>query len=335
MQRAIVWMKRASILITMLLVSGCVSNSNAANSNVKIGVDTAAGGALQIRSAVAEGYFQEQKVDAELFNFPYGVDTLNALLTGQTDTGLAADYALLNALNRGDMVVLGSLTHSTDETIKYSEILAGKTVAQPEDLVGKRIGVAKGTVSEYHWARYLEHLGISEDEVHYVPYSTPDEAIVGVRNGDIDAVIGSGALLEKFKEIDGVRQIDDLSSAEVALSSYLVADRTFVDENHDVIVGLLKGIKEGMTFVQTTPEGAAKIAYKELKIREEDSLRDLKRTNYTLEFSEEDMNHLKDMQAWIVEKGLLNESYDLSEKLYLDPLQDAFPESTVYEEGER
>jgi len=322
-------------LLIAILASGCSKDdSKSANGKgadkVRFGVDTAAGGSFQIRAAAAKGYFKNHGIDPQLSNFAYGIDTINALLTETTDTGTAADYALLNSLNRGNLVVLSSLTHSTEETIKQSELLAVKGIDKPEQLKGKNIGVAKGTVSEYHWAKYLEKIGIDEKDVNYVPYSTPDEAIVGVKKGDIDAVITFGALVEKFRSIEGVHKIDDLSTADVSISSYLVANKTFVESNPKAVENLLKAIKEGMAFVKENPDGTADIAYKELKINKEDALRDLKRSNYTLEFKQEDFDHLAEMQQWIVDRGLQKEKYDLNEKLYLDPLKKAFPDAVTY-----
>ncbi|PKG24203.1 ABC transporter substrate-binding protein [Niallia nealsonii] len=325
-------------LVASILLAGCSSQSTSTNSEsgkelkeVKIGIDTAAGGSLQIRAANSEGYFNKQNINPKISNFAYGIDTINALLTEQTDTGLAADYALLNSLNRGDLVVLSSLTHSTDETIKKSEFLAVDGITKPSQLKGKRIGVAKGTVFEYDWAKYLEHLGIDEKDIKYVPYSTPDEALVGVKKGDIDAILASGALLEKFKAIKGVHKIDDLSSAGVSVSSYLVANKTFVEKNPETVVNLLKAIKEGIAYVKENPDGTAEIAYKDLKIKKEDTLRDLKTSNYTLEFTQEDIDHLIEMKKWLLDRGLLKKDYNLEDKLALDALQKAFPEAETYE----
>jgi len=335
-------MKRFTI-ITFLAVlfavflNGCGDSKdtkNAAGKNIekiRVGVDTAAGGSFQIRAAAAEGYFKEQGLEPQLSNFAYGIDTINALLTETTDTGLAADYALLNSLNRGDLVVLSSLTHSSEQTIKQSEILAAKGISKPKQLKGKHIGVAKGTVSEYQWAKYLEHLGLKEKDVRFVPYSTPDEALVGVRKGNIDAILANGALLEKFKAIDGVHKIDDLSSIDVPISSYLVANRKFVEANPKAVESLLKAIHEGIAFVQKNPDGTAELAYQELKIRKEDALRDIKRSNYTLDFKQEDFDHLSKMQQWLIDNGKLKKPYDLKEKLYLEPLKKAFPENVTYD----
>ncbi|MGR6009337.1 hypothetical protein ACT7CZ_19165 [Bacillus cereus] len=48
---------------------------------------------------------------------------------------------------------------------------------------------------------------INEKDITFVPYSTPDEAIVGMKNGDIDAVWSSGALKDKFKNIKRCNKI--------------------------------------------------------------------------------------------------------------------------------
>lgn len=329
------------IVFTIFLV-GC--GNEAANKNtpsvegtatIRAAIDTAAGGSFQIRAANTEGYFKERGLDVAISNFAYGIDTVNAMLTEQADTGLAADYALLNSLNKGDFVVVSSLTGSAENVnvLDFTEVLAGQKVKGANDLAGKKIGVAKGTVGEYHWSRYLEHLNISEDDVKFVPYSTPDEAIVGVKKGDIDAVLASGALLEKFKSIEGVHTLDKLSTVEgLNIASYLVVDRQFAEQNEALIAQFIAGIDEGIKYVKSNPDGTADIAYKELKITKEDVQRDLKRQNFTLGFTDQDYQHLVAMKQYLLDKGLLKEDYDLKSKLFLTPAKEVIPEQVTYNE---
>ena len=313
------------------------TKSAGASSNgttIRAAIDTAAGGSFQIRAAKANDYFADSGLDVKLSNFAYGIDTVNALLTQQADTGLAADYALLNSLNKGDFVVVSSLTGSDANfnSVSLTEILAVKGIEKPEDIKGKKIGVAKGTVSEYHWAKYLEHYGISEDDIKFVPYSTPDEAIVGVKKGDMDVVLGSGALLEKFKKIEGVHEIDRLSSVpDLRVASFLIVDRKFAEANTDVIAKLIEGIAKGIDFVKENPEGTADIAYDELKIAKEDVLRDLERQNFTLGFTQQDFEHLTTMKQYLLDRGILKEDYDLAAKLYLEPAKKAVPDRVTYQ----
>lgn len=331
----------AFIVVSIFLV-GCGNESANKNTSsvegtatIRAAIDTAAGGSFQIRAANTEGYFKEQGLDVALSNFAYGIDTVNAMLTKQADTGLAADYALLNSLNKGDFVVVSSLTGSAENVnvLDFTEVLGSEKVKEANDLTGKKIGVAKGTVDEYHWSRYLEHLNISEDDVKFVPYSTPDEAIVGVKKGDIDAVFASGALLEKFKSIEGVHTLDKLSTVEgLNIASYLVVDRQFAEQNEALIAQFIAGIREGIDYVKSNPDGTADIAYKELKIAKEDVLRDLERQNFTLGFTEQDFQHLETMKQYLLDKGMLKEDYDLKSKLFLAPAKEVIPEQVTYKE---
>ena len=56
------------------------------------------------------------------------------------------------------------------------------------DLIGKKLGVPKGTVLEYVWTRYLEKNGVDPSMVTFVAYNSPDEAAAGIKRGDIDAL---------------------------------------------------------------------------------------------------------------------------------------------------
>ncbi|MEH7481886.1 ABC transporter substrate-binding protein [Neobacillus drentensis] len=327
-------------IFTSLLIVGCSNSAkestgsakSAGNetSTIRMAIDTAAGGSLQFRQSEKQGYFKNHDVDAKLANFAMGVDTINAVLTEQADTGIAADYVAINSLAKGNLVIVATLTRGNEKTSKANQLLAQGSIKKAADLKGKKLGVNKGTVNEYVWAQYLKVNDISEKDITYVPYSTPDEAIVGVKKGDIDAVWVGGALLEKFKSIDGVHQIDDLLGAGVTIDSYLLAKKSLVEDNPKVVENALKALNEGIHYVQNNREETAKLAFEQLKLPEDGVLKDLERNNYVLGFTKEDANHLEDMKKWMEEKGILSNSFNLEEKLSLDPLKKALPESVTY-----
>src|SRR3954468_6979615 len=328
-------------LIASLVITGCSSsseessssteNSGKETSTVRMAIDTAAGGSFQFRAAEKEGYFEKYGVNAQLSNFAMGVDTINAVLTQQADTGLAADYVAINSIAKGDLVIIGTLTRANEKSSKEQQLLVKGNIKTPSDLKGKKIGVNKGTVNEYVWSQYLKKNQIKETDIEFVPFSTPDEAIVGIQKGDIEAVWASGSLLEKYKAIEGVHQLDDLLGAGVSIDSYLLADRSFVEQNPKAIENVLKALNEGIDYVKGNKEDTAKLAFEQLKIPEEDALKDIERQNYVLGFTKEDTAHLEEMKKWIEEKGLLKESFDLKDKLILDPLKDVLPESVTYQ----
>ena len=112
---------------------------------------------------------------------------------------------------------------------------------------------------------------------------------------------------------------------------YVLADSSFVEQNPKVIENVLKALNEGIDYVKGNKENASKLAFEQLKIPEEDALKDIERQNYVFCFSKEDAAHLEEMKKWIKEKGLLKESFDLKDKLILDPLKNVLPEAVTYQ----
>lgn len=310
--------------------AGLKENPSEEPVKVRMAIDTAAGGSFQIRVAKNKGYFEKYGIDAELSNFAYGIDTVNALLVNQSDTALAADYALVNSLGKGDMVVVSSLTRTNEKSAEKTLLFVQNEINSSEDLVGKKLGVQKGTVYEYVWAKYLEKNNIDIEDITYVPFSTPDEAIVSLQNGDMDAVWIGGALTSKFKELEGVKSLGNVLDAGVNISAYLLIDKSFAQQNPETVASVIKAINDGIDYIPGHEEETAKIAFQELKLPEESVLDDLKYTNYDLGFSQEDYDHLQDIKTWSEEHGILTDSYELKDKIYTRPLENSFPDRLTY-----
>lgn len=305
-----------------------VSNEEAIK--VRLAIDTAAGGAFQFRVANNQGFFANYGIDAELSNFAYGIDTVNALLVEQSDTALAADYALINSLGKGDLVVVSALTRTSDKSADKTLLFTTDDIESAQDLKGRKLGVQKGTVYEYVWAKYLEKNEIDENEIEYIPFSTPDEAIVSLQNGDMDAVWMGGALATKFKELQGIKVLGNVLDSSVNVSSYLLLDRSFVEENKNVVASILKAINDGINYIPGHEEETADIAFQELKLPKESVLEDLKYTNFALGFSQEDFEHLEDIKKWSEDHGILKDQYELKDKIITTPLEESFPELLSY-----
>jgi ABC-type nitrate/sulfonate/bicarbonate transport system substrate-binding protein len=166
--------------------------------------------------------------------------------------------------------------------------------------------------------------------VKYVPYSTPDEAIVSLQKGDMDAVWIGGALVEKFKAVKGVKPFTNISGADVNISSYLLLNSSFVKNNPDAVSSVLKALNEGIRYIPDHREETAELAFKELKLPKDSVLEDLKSTNYVLGFTQDDFNHLQDMKQWVESKGILKDKYELKDKINIEPLKKALPETVTY-----
>ncbi|UHA76090.1 ABC transporter substrate-binding protein [Paenibacillus sp. 481] len=324
----------------MLGVAGCSPFGNKTETNqavdgtpatvVNFALDTAGGGALQFRMAKAKGIFSKYGIEPVFHNFPYGIDTLNAMLIGRSETGTAADYALLNSLAKGDMTVVSTLGRSRKDSGFSSVLLAKGDVQSATQLRGKRLGVAKGTVYEYIWAKYLEQQGIPEQDIVYVPFQSPDEAIVAMEKGQMDAVWAGGILIEKFKKLDGVHVLATSKDANIKIVTYFVMQQAFVKQHEKAVGHILQALNESIAYVPKHPEETADVAFKELKLPKDGVLKDIDQVNYVIGFSQEDFDHLQAMKTWLEKRGLLKVKYNLKDKINVDPLKRVLPHSVTY-----
>nr|WP_106780534.1 ABC transporter substrate-binding protein [Lysinibacillus timonensis] len=326
-------MKKGSFLVLLVSVMFILVACNEADYDVTVGIDTAVGGSPQFRSAQHHNFYTDEELNVQLISFAFGIDIINALMIERVDVGLAADYALLNSLNRGDMVIIGTLTSSTKEIMKKNEIIAMRGIDSPEDLKGKNIAVSNGTVSEYYWAEYLNTIGLTERDVNIVKYTSPDEAIIGMKTGDMDVVMASGSSGQKFKNLEGAKVIDTLASTDLQTNAYLIANRSYAESHSEELAKLITVIAKGNDFVAQYPEEAAEITHNQIKIDAEDALLDIKTTNFVMRFTEEDYQNLSNIKEWLLERGILKQDFDIESKLFLDPLRQALPNEMTFEEG--
>ncbi len=297
---------------------------------IRFGLDTAAGGSLQFRQAQEQGFFKKYAVEAEISNFAYGIDTINALLVQRTDTAMAADYALLNSLGKGDMKIVSTLTRATEASSRTTVLLVKGGITKPEELKGKKLGVARGTVYEYVWAKFLEKLSIDEKDVKMVYYSTPDEAIVALSKREMDAVWSGGALLEKFLKVDGIKSLGDMNQTDVKISSFQVVDAGYLKTNVQTVTNYLKAVKDGIDYIPAHKEQTAELAFRDIKLPKDGVLKDLDTQNYVLGFTKEDYQHLQNMKTWLEQRGILKDKYELKDKIDVEALKAAFPDTVTY-----
>lgn len=294
---------------------------------VRIGADSAAF-SLQFRVAKAEGYFEKYGIDAEVQTFSFGIDTLNAAVLNQVDTAEGMDYATASRLAKGNLKVVGLINTPKE---KNGELFVKGSITKPEDLKGKKIGVAKGTVNEYIWARLLEKYKIDKKDVILQYLQSAPEILAAIERGDVDAAFFDGANKAKAAKIEGVKSIGDYSLIGFRQRGYFVVQESLAKDKPEVVTNLLKALDDATKYIKEHPEETADIAFKELKLPKDAVLSEIKENwDYDVRFTQEDFDHLKSVYEWSNANGLIKEKFELKDKIAIDPLKKAFPDKVTY-----
>ena len=110
-----------------------------------------------------EGIFQKYGIKLETSEFAAGINTVDAVVTGQADVGNLADYALVNRMGSTqdkNLLILSRISSGTGGALYVD----GSKVKSLEDLAGQPFATQPGTVWDFWNAKTYEKAGIGETE---------------------------------------------------------------------------------------------------------------------------------------------------------------------------
>ncbi|MHC1681962.1 MAG: ABC transporter substrate-binding protein [Clostridiaceae bacterium] len=325
----------AVLLSFSLVATGCGkkeesktdSSSSDKKISVKIGADSSTF-SIQYYVAKEKGFFEKNGIDAEITTYSYGIDTLNAALTGQVDIGIAADFAALSRLNSGDLKILSfTQTGKADST----KLVARDGISSAQELKGKSIGQQKATVNEYAWAKYLDKVGLKQDDVVKQGLSSTAELLAAFERGDVKAAFFGGSFLDKALKVDGAKVIGSYGEIPFAYKGFAVAKDSLLKDQPEAAERVLKALEEATEWIKANNEEAGEIAFKTYKIPKESVVRELKDLTLDIRLSQEDVDQLKDVYDYATKNNLFKADYNLKDKIVSDPLKKISPDKVTFD----
>jgi taurine transport system substrate-binding protein len=187
----------------------------------------------------------------EFFQFTSGTEVINAMASGSIDISLNGSSPTAAGVSRGvDMEVI----YIYDNINNAEALVVNDTIAAPQDLKGKTIGVPFGSTTHFHMMFALEQLGISPKEVNVLDMSPPD-MVAAWERGDIDGGFVWDPALGKMKEKGHVLLTSgELSNWGKATFDAMVARKAFTDENPEFTCQWIKMVSQADAEYRANPK---------------------------------------------------------------------------------
>lgn len=297
--------KRSFTIALVAMLLGGMTTGASAQTPVELTVLAGQGpDSAAVQMADQQGYYKEAGLNVTIRTFTSGSDALKVFGSGIGDVINMGDLSSITYWQNssGLATVISPLTR----TSKGYVIQAQSSIKQPRDLVGKKVGLAKGSTNQYFLYIYLNKNGLKESDVQvmYLPYSA---LVPALDKGQIDAFVS-------FQPMGF--QSDDLSGSKVhALSdgtgyfegNYLMAARTTVlQKNPQAIKAFLEATRKGMKYAVEHPEEV--YAYEKKNYNYDRKLfdRQLGVTTFNMNFDNAFKANLSSMAKWAQESGLIS-----------------------------
>lgn len=136
--------------------------------------------------AEQRGYFREAGIDVEIIDIAGGGKCFKALQEGKADLATVSNSVIMfNSFKHDNFSVLTSFVES-DNDIKLLT-LEKSQIKQVNDFNLRKVGVVKGSASEYFFHTWLTLGGINPENVEYVPLSV-NEMPEALHSEKVDAI---------------------------------------------------------------------------------------------------------------------------------------------------
>jgi len=197
--------------------------------------------------AKEQGFFKKYGLDVDLV-FIIAGRAAQAMLAGQVPVAMVGSTHVTNAVTAGgDLTMILGLQNS----LNYF-FMARPTIKKPEELKGKKvaIGTPSGSASLATYVA-LDYLGLipRRDNIVLLGIGGEPERLAALRAGSVEAA----SLSPEFGQIlvsEGYRVLLDTGKEKVPFqSSGMVASRSYIKANPQIVENLARAVVEGVAFI--------------------------------------------------------------------------------------
>jgi len=284
--------------------------------------------------AYQKGYFKDEGLDVTLKFNPGGWMSLKDLFEGRADIITVAELPIVYSIfdkkkytdfERDDFYIIGDIIYSQQD-IQQVVARRDKGIKTPADLVGKKIGVFKGTTLDYFMdIFFIDHkIKYTDVEIFNMNVFEMTDAIV---KGDLDAIFTWQPHVHFAVQKLGDNAVLLQSRAKYSTSWLIIVMKDFAKKHPQVLEKFIKAIVSAENFINQNPE-QAQIIHSKL------SKTDLKTTkllwdivSFDLSLGEGLLRTLEGEAKWVIRKKMYDTKQipDFTNFIYFDALEKIKP----------
>lgn len=321
------------VFVSIALLYGCSSNDDSPEREltpVTVAVTSFIGEAASF-VADEKGFFKDHGLDVTLHINDAGSESVRELLSGDVHIAHIAETPILFSLldstyftgaKQGELRIVANMILAN----KIQKVVARRDagIETPSDIIGKRVGLAGGTQSEYHLDSFLLENQISMSQIDTIHMSVATQ-VEAMRNGDIDVAVlwePQASYIESILGNNGIELPTRLTYSTLWLAAVL---DTFATEQPETIMNYLKALLQAQFYIRENPKWAINLLAERTSVPLEVVTDVVSQIDYELNLSERMLYLLKEQQGWMVGKGQTSQPqinvYDLIDFQFMEEVR--------------
>ena len=258
--------------------------------------------------AVEKGLFAKHGLTVIPSRFNSGPACAEALYTGAADIGAMGDTTSIIAMARKAPLRL-LVSHACGEH-RHRLIVAGDAPFRTvQDLVGKRVGIKKGTSTYGGFLKYLAANGISPDNIEVVnlkPATMPD----ALAAGSVDAFAASEPT-PSLGEMRGGRELATFGGLGNTYPIMMLVTERLVQDRPEDLTRFLAALAEAERFIEAQRGEAVAFIAESIGLPEDVTAKAMDRHTLRLTLGDATLKSLRETAGFLRDQGVIKTVPDL------------------------
>lgn len=275
-------------------------------------------------------FLKDRGINLETTEFAAGINTIDAITTGQLDVGLFADYAGVNRIGN----TLADTQLRAFATIRKSNAfnlyVNPETIKEPKDLEG-RIGISMaGVVVEYEYGKLFEKYGVDPSKVELVNVSSAQEAIALAATNGADSYWANDQIASKFEEV-GWKPLVNIKDIDATMFTFLVANQTYLEEHKAEVAKFLAVSDEAFEYIDANLDEFADWVQADIGLDKELVIKGWNEATHEYTFPQEAYEDLLKVEDWCYHNGNFPTEYDFTDYINTEALALVSPDKVTWQ----
>jgi len=248
--------------------------------------------------------FADNGLNATVRNYDTGVGTIDALLKGEVNIAWAAEYPFVTRVfDKEKISIIGVI-----DRFSYFYLLARKDrgIIKPQDLKRKKIGLSKGTISEFYLGRFLALNGLAIKDLSVVNVA-PSEFVNALASGSIDAIIAWRPFANEIRKKSSDRVVEWSVQSGQAAYGVVVARNDWIGAHTELVNRFLKSISQAEEYLIRQPAQAKAVIQKWMKYDDASMANAWAENQYSLCLDQSLVAAMEDEARWMIKNSLTSE----------------------------
>lgn len=275
-----------------------------------------------------KGFFEDEGIKLEVTEFAAGINTVDAIVTGQADIGVLADYAAVNRIgntqDKTNLRILFRLAQGAGNSLYVNP----DKVKELSDLAGQGFITLPGTAWDYWNAVTYEKAGIPEDQQNLVRVDSSQAGLAVMTTGQGVAFWAGGVDAKKLEEA-GMKPLVSMNEIGLYTDQYLISSTEYLAENLETVESFVKALKTTQEWVEENTDEASEILENKLKVPKQQFIDKFGNYKMDLDFPEEAVEHFDGIKAWALENGKFAKDYDVNDFTDLTAIKKLYPDKVA------